>query len=81
MHLFLRWWESLGKAERIVTLAIGLSTPVAVLNSAVWALAVAYMSRQNALVAIERLRLEALRAAETSPLSAPQPSADDPTGH
>lgn len=76
MRLFIRWWATLGKSERIVALAIGLSAPIAIINSTVWAITVAYMSHQRALVEIERLRLEEFRAAEQVPVGAPILPAD-----
>lgn len=59
MRYFLRWWETLGRAERIVALSIGLSAPVAIINSTVWAVTVAYMTHERTRVALERLRLQA----------------------
>lgn len=63
MRYFVRWWETLGRAERIVALSLGLGAPVAVINSTVWAVAVAYMAHERSRVEIERFR------AETRPLS------------
>ena len=74
---FIRWWESLGKAERIVALAIGLSAPIAIINSTVWAITVAYMSHQKALVDIERLRLAAVPSSNLPPHGASQAPVDD----
>ena len=59
MRQFLRWWDTLGKAERIVALAIGLSAPIAIINSTVWAIASAYMVHEKSRVEIERLRAQA----------------------
>ncbi len=50
MRYFIRWWETLGKAERIVALSIGLSAPVAIINSTVWAIASAYMVHERSRV-------------------------------
>jgi hypothetical protein len=58
MRYFVRWWETLGRAERIVALSIGLSAPVAIINSTVWALAVAYMVHEKSRVEIERLHAQ-----------------------
>ncbi len=52
MRYFVRWWETLGRAERIVALSIGLSAPVAIINSTVWAVAVAYMVHEKSRVEI-----------------------------
>ncbi|HEV2237801.1 MAG TPA: hypothetical protein VGR57_14170 [Ktedonobacterales bacterium] len=58
MAQFNRWWDSLGKAERIVAISVGLSAPIAIINSTVWAIAVTVMhvTRQRARVEIERVR-------------------------
>jgi hypothetical protein len=65
MAQFNRWWDSLGKAERIVAISLGLSAPVAIINSTVWAVAVTVMqvSRQRARVEIERARAVAAHEA------------------
>jgi hypothetical protein len=62
-----RWWETLGRAERIVALAIGLSAPIAIINSTVWAIAAAYMVHEKYAVEIERVRAQARLAAAASP--------------
>ncbi|HEV2459539.1 MAG TPA: hypothetical protein VGS80_14370 [Ktedonobacterales bacterium] len=62
MRYFLRWWETLGKAERIVAMSLATGGVVAIVNSTAWAIAVSYMERQRALVAIA-----GYRRAETSP--------------
>jgi hypothetical protein len=59
MRYFVRWWETLGRAERIVALSIGLSAPIAIINSTVWAVAVAYMAHKKSAVEIERIRAQA----------------------
>lgn len=59
MRYFVRWWETLGRTERIVALSIGLSAPVAIINSTVWAIASAYMVHEKSRVEIERLRARA----------------------
>lgn len=52
-----RWWDTLGRPERIVAMSLAASGVVAIVNSTVWALAVTYMARQKALVALLRERL------------------------
>jgi hypothetical protein len=64
VRYFLRWWETLGRAERIVALSIGLGAPIAVINSTVWAVAVAYMVHEKSRVELERLRVQASRPTE-----------------
>jgi hypothetical protein len=59
VRYFIRWWETLGRAERIVALSIGLSAPIAIINSTVWAIAVTYITHERTRVALERLRLQA----------------------
>ena len=71
MRNFVRWWETLGRPERIVALAVGCAAPVAIVNSAVWAIAVCYMAHEKARVEIERLR------AGSAPLSLSTETADD----
>jgi hypothetical protein len=65
MAQFNRWWDSLGKAERIVAISLGFSAPIAIINSTVWAIAVTIMhsSRQRARVEIERARATYAREA------------------
>lgn len=62
---FNRWWDSLGKAERIVAISLGISAPIAIINSTVWAVAVTVMqvARQRARVEIERTRAAYAREA------------------
>lgn len=57
MRGFVRWWETLGRADRIVALSIGLSAPILIIDSAVWAAAVAYIVHEKTRVEIERLRV------------------------
>jgi hypothetical protein len=61
MAQFNRWWDSLGKAERIVAISLGLSAPIAIVNSTVWAIATTtmYIARQRARVEVERVRAAA----------------------
>lgn len=77
MRHVMRWWETLGRSERIVALSIGLAAPVAIANSTVWAIAVCYMVRQKTLVEIERVRTHAVdAAAEPPPPGAPEHAPD-----
>lgn len=82
MRYFVRWWETLGRAERIVAMSLATGGLVAMVNSTGWALAVAYMARQKALAAIEIERARAYRhfppdGAEVSALD----EADQPAMH
>lgn len=52
MRTFLRWWETLGRPERIVAMSLAAGSVVAITNSTVWAAATCYMARQKALVAL-----------------------------
>jgi hypothetical protein len=52
MGYALRWWETLGRPERIVAMSLVAGSIVTVANSTVWAIAVSYMARQRARVAI-----------------------------
>jgi hypothetical protein len=63
MAQFNRWWDSLGKAERIVAISLGLSAPIAIVNSTVWAIATMYIVRQRTRVDLERARAAYARAA------------------
>lgn len=56
MRTFLRWWETLGRPERIVAMSLATGGVVAIANSTVWAVAVCYMTRQKALVALRAQR-------------------------
>lgn len=56
MRTFLRWWETLGRPERIVAMSLATGGIVAIANSTTWAVAVCYMTRQKALVAMEAQR-------------------------
>lgn len=51
MRTFLRWWETLGRPERIVAMSLTAGGIVAIVNSTTWAVAVCYMTRQKAQVA------------------------------
>jgi hypothetical protein len=70
VRYFIRWWETLGRAERIVALSLGLGAPVAILNSTVWAIAVAYMTHERTRVALERLRAQVAAAGTNQPSAA-----------
>lgn len=52
MRTFVRWWETLGRPERIVAMSLATGGVVAIANSTTWAIAVCYMTRQKALVAM-----------------------------
>lgn len=52
MRTFLRWWETLGRPERIVAMSLAAGSVVAMANSTTWAIAVCYMTRQKAQVAM-----------------------------
>jgi hypothetical protein len=79
MAQFNRWWDSLGRAERIVAISLGLSAPIAIINSTVWAVAVTVMqvSRQRARVEIERVRAAAHEAALVERELPPRELADE----
>jgi hypothetical protein len=51
-----RWWESMGKAERITAMSLATGALIAIVNSTVWAIASSYMVRQRMLAEIERAR-------------------------
>ncbi|HKS71105.1 MAG TPA: hypothetical protein VJQ45_11825 [Ktedonobacterales bacterium] len=57
MRHVVRWWETLDRPERIVAMSLATGGVVAIVNSAVWALAVSYMARQKTLMALSRERL------------------------
>jgi hypothetical protein len=79
MAQFNRWWDSLGRAERIVAISLGLSAPIAIINSTVWAVAVTVMqvSRQRTRVEIERARTA---AAHEAALAEREPAARELAG-
>lgn len=52
MRYMLRWWETLGRPERIVAMSLAVGGAVATTNSTVWAIAVCYMTRQKTRVAL-----------------------------
>lgn len=68
MRYMLRWWETLGRPERIVAMSLAVGGTVAITNSTVWAIAVCYMTRQKASVALAAAQNEtaaAIRATAT----------------
>lgn len=66
MRAFLRWWETLGRPERIVAMSLTAGGIVAITNSLAWAAAVCYMSRQKAQVAMWQATREHSTAAEAA---------------
>jgi hypothetical protein len=61
-----RWWEGMGKAERITAMSLATGALIAIVNSTVWAIASSYMVRQRALAEIERARCGVLSEGQTS---------------
>ena len=59
MRQVARWWETLGRPDRLVAMSLAAGGVVAIVNSTVWAVAVSYMARQKALVALAREQLPA----------------------
>ncbi len=78
MHYALRWWETLGKSERIVAMSLAAGSIVAITNSTVWAVAVSYMTKQKARVAIARA-LYAVEPTEAATADHPGAVADSAT--
>jgi hypothetical protein len=77
MRTFLRWWETLGRPERIVAMSLTAGSVVAIANSTTWAVAVCYMTRQKALVAMRApLATPGEEAAESSTRDYPRAAAD-----
>lgn len=62
MRHITRWWEGMGKAERITAMSLATGALIAIVNSTVWAIASSYMVRQRTLVEIERARHNGLPA-------------------
>jgi hypothetical protein len=56
MRYLTRWWEGMGKAERITAMSLATGALIAIVNSTVWAIASTYMVRQRTLAEIERAR-------------------------
>lgn len=52
MRYMLRWWETLGRPERIVAMSLAVGGAVAVTNSTIWAVAVSYMTHEKTKVAL-----------------------------
>ena len=52
MRYALRWWETLGKSERIVAMSLAAGSVISITSSTVWAVAASYMVKQRARVAI-----------------------------
>ncbi len=52
MRYMLRWWETLGRPERIVAMSLAVGGTVTVANSTVWAIAVCYMTQQKTKAAL-----------------------------
>ncbi len=44
---FFRWWDTLGRPERLVAMSLATGGTIAIVNSTVWAAAVCYMTRQR----------------------------------
>lgn len=66
VRTFLRWWETLGRPERIVAMSLATGGVVAVTNSTIWAVAVCYMVRQKSLVALHARRDPEVTSAEAA---------------
>jgi len=60
MRYLTRWWEGMGKAERITAMSLATGALIAIVNSTVWAIASSYMVRQRMLAEIERARNDVL---------------------
>ncbi len=71
MRYMLRWWETMGRPERIVAMALVTGGIVGMVNSTVWAIAASYMAHEKASVAIA-----AAQAAGAEAI-APPPANDD----
>jgi hypothetical protein len=56
MRYLTRWWEGMGKAERITAMSLATGALIAIVNSTVWAIASSYMVRRRTLAEIERAR-------------------------
>jgi hypothetical protein len=56
MRHMTRWWDGMGKAERITAMSLATGALIAIVNSTVWAIASSYMVRQRTLAEIERAR-------------------------
>ena len=72
MRYMLRWWETMGRPERIVAMALVTSGVVGMVNSTVWAIATSYMAHEKARVAIA-----AAQAAGAEATAPPAPANGD----
>jgi hypothetical protein len=66
MRYLTRWWEGIGKAERITAMSLATGALIAIVNSTVWAIASSYMVRQRMRAEIERARCGVLSEGQTS---------------
>lgn len=71
MRSMLRWWETLGRPERIVAMSLAVGGTVAITNSAIWAIAVSYMAHQKTIVALATARSGATVTARTEAATPP----------
>jgi len=72
MRYMLRWWETMGRPERIVAMALVTGGVVGMVNSTVWAIAASYMAHEKARVAIA-----AAQAAGAEAIAPPPPANGD----
>lgn len=72
MRYMLRWWETMGRPERIVAMALVTGGIVGMVNSTVWAIAASYMAHEKARVAIA-----AAPAAGAEAIAPPAPANGD----
>jgi hypothetical protein len=56
MRYLTRWWEGMGKTERITAMSLATGALIAIVNSTVWAIASSYLVRRRTLAEIERAR-------------------------
>jgi hypothetical protein len=66
MRYLTRWWEGMGKAERITAMSLATGALIAIVNSTVWAIASSYMVRQRMRAEIERARCGVLSEGQRS---------------
>jgi hypothetical protein len=67
-----RWWESMGKAERITAMSLATGALIAIVNSTVWAIATSYIVRRRTLAEIELARYGAAPAGQSEEAAARQ---------
>ena len=79
MRTFLRWWETLGRPERIVAMSLTAGSIAAIANSTTWAIAVCYMTRQKALVAMRAPLAMSATAAENHTREYPRAALHTPS--